>query len=325
MTMGEPRSWQACRVQPDLPDRVRTACARVTERARSVRLDAAALAEYAATLPESVEVAEGPEPGAATRLLEGDAEDRAAFVVCLGAVNFGSGWWPTIRKRPGHSGYRTIEAGIADRVRERGIWTAAELAAMTPGEIAAAVGQDAEHPLMADFAAALRDVGEHVRDEHGGRFLAPAEAAGGSAPALAGLLAEWRAFADASTYDGRPVPFFKRAQLVAADLDRFAVPLGGTDRLTAFADNLVPHVLRVDGLLHLEADLAARIDAGELLEHGSAEEVELRACAVHAVELLSEATNRRLSPAEIDLALWTRGGALRYKAVPRPRSRNTAY
>ena len=317
----------------DLPDRVRAACARVTERARFVRLDEGALAEYAASLPAA---AEPVEPDPATSLFGGggegegedaaaDAETRAAFVVCLGAINFGSGWWPTIRKRPGHSGYRTIAAGVTERFGERGAWTAAELAAITAPEIAGVVGQDADHPLMADFAAALRDVGEHVRDDHGGRFLALAEAAGGSAPALAGLLAEWRAFADVSTYDGRPVPFFKRAQLVAADLGRFAGPLSGVERLTAFADNLVPHVLRVDGVLDLDPALAARIDAGELLDHGSPEEVELRACAVHAVELLAGATRRRLSPAEIDLALWTRGGQPRYKAVPRPRSRNTAY
>ena len=95
------------------------------------------------------------------------------------------------------------------------------------------------------------------------------------------------------------------------------------DRLTAFADNLVPHVLRLDGVLRLDPELERRIEAGELLEHGSPEEVELRACAVHAVELLSTATP--LTPAEIDAVLWNRGAAERYKSVPRPRSRNTAY
>jgi Queuosine salvage protein len=95
------------------------------------------------------------------------------------------------------------------------------------------------------------------------------------------------------------------------------------DRLTAFADNLVPHVLRLDGVLRLDPGLERRIEAGEQLEHGSPEEVELRACAVHAVELLAAATP--LTPAEIDAVLWNRGAAERYKSRPRPRSRNTAY
>jgi hypothetical protein len=82
-------------------------------------------------------------------------------------------------------------------------------------------------------------------------------------------------------------------------------------------------VLRLDGVLRLDPGLERRIEAGELLEHGSPEEVELRACAVHTVELLATATP--LTPAEIDALLWNRGATERYKSVPRPRSRNTAY
>ena len=265
-----------------ISDRVRSACEWVAGRARSVRIEAGALAPYAAGLPDN---AESPAPDPATELVEGDREARAAFVLCLDAINFGSGWWPTIRKRSGRSGYFTIAAGLTERFRDSGPWSAAELAELEAEDVAAAVGQDAAHPLMAHYAAALNDVGDHVGADHGSRFEAVVEAAQGSAPALAGQLAEWRAFADASTYEGRLVPFFKRAQIAAADLDRMGV--------------------------------------AELLEHDSPEEVELRACAVHAIELLSAAT--LLVPAEIDAALWSRGAAQRYKSLPRPRSRNTAY
>lgn len=196
---------------------------------------------------------------------------------------------------------------------------------MDAATIAAVVDQDPEHPLMAQFAAALRDVGAHLHAEHGGRLLGPVEPAD-SIPAIAATFADWDAFADVSTYDGREVPFYKRAQLAAADLHRADLAdLPGVGRLTAFADNLVPHVLRVDGVLQLDPDLLARIEAEELLVHGSPEEVELRAAAVHAVELLTAATDGALTPAEIDSALWNRGRDRRYKSLPRPRSRNTAY
>jgi hypothetical protein len=49
---------------------------------------------------------------------------------------------------------------------------------------------------------------------------------------------------------------------------------------------------------------------------------------VQAIELLAAAraaAGQPLAPAEIDAALWTRGGAPRYKARPRPRSRSTSY
>lgn len=304
-----------------VPDRVRSASAWVAGRARFVEIEEEELAAYAAALPRAVEE---PPPDPATDLLEASGEARAAFVLCLDAINFGSGWWPTIRKRPGHSGYFTIAAGLTERFRGSGPWSAAELSTIDTAEIATVLGQDPDHPLLADFAATLRDVGDHVEREHGGSFEAVIEAANGSAVALVELLAEWEAFADVSTYDGRPVPFFKRAQIAAADVARSGLAqLDDLDRLTAFADNLVPQVLRLDGGLRLDPGLERRIEAGELLAHGSPEEVELRACAVHAIELLSTATP--LSPAEIDAVLWTRGAAERYKLLPRPRSRNTAY
>jgi hypothetical protein len=305
------------------PDRVRAASAWIAARARSVRIEEGTIAGYAEDLPPA---ASAPPPDPATHLAEGDRESRAAFVVCLDAINFGSGWWPTIRKRPGHSGYFTIAAGLTERFRAWGAWSAAELVRLAAVDIATTLGQDPEHPLMAQYAASLRDVGEHVLADHRGSFEALVEAAGGSAVALADLLAGWDAFADVSTYEGQPAPFYKRAQIAAADVNRTGVAdLSGEDRLTAFADNLVPHVLRLDGVLRLDPALKRAIEAGDLLDHGSREEVELRACAVHAIELLSAATDGRLSPAEIDAALWNRGRAARYKAVPRPRSRNTAY
>ncbi|HEY1286246.1 MAG TPA: queuosine salvage family protein [Solirubrobacterales bacterium] len=290
--------------------------------ARRVAVVDDAIEPYAASLPDPPRAYLEVEH----RLGAADRETRTAFVICLDAINFGSGWWPTIRKRDGHSGYSTIESALAERFRDAGHWPVEQLREVGPAEIAAALGQDAGHPLMASYAEALRDVGDRVAAEHSGSFTALVGAARGSAVELAGILAGWRSFADVSLYEGEQVPFYKRAQIAAADLNRAGVAsLAGEERLTAFADNLVPHVLRLDGVLHLDPPLAAAIDAGELLIHGSPEEVELRACAVHAVERISAADAGRLAPASIDAILWSRGGGARYKAVPRPRSRNTAY
>jgi hypothetical protein len=159
-----------------------------------------------------------------------------------------------------------------------------------------------------------------VRDEHGGAFLGLARV-----DRLEEHLATWPSFADVSTYDGAPVPFFKRAQIAAADLLLAGLaPAHDLGRLTLFADNLVPHVLRLDGVLEFDDDLVARIDAEQLLEHGSPEEVEIRACALHAVELLVQAHGATTATA-VDNALWHRGGEPRYKARPRHRAPCTAY
>ncbi len=48
-----------------------------------------------------VEPIGAPEPE--HHLVDAGEEDTARYVLCLTAINFGSGWWPTIRKRPGMS------------------------------------------------------------------------------------------------------------------------------------------------------------------------------------------------------------------------------
>ena len=262
-----------------------------------------------------------------THLLEGSAEELAAFWLTLDAINFGSGWFPTLRKRAGRSGYYTVATGVRERFAAVGPWPARELASIGARELAEALGQDPEHELMALFAASLNDLGRRVARDHGGEFLAVVDRVRGSARALAGLLAGWDCFADVSSYDGLPVPFYKRAQIAAADLtDAGVMRADDLHELTMFADNLVPHVLRLDGILRLAPELAGRIDAGELIEHGSPEEVELRACALHAVELIVAAReDRPVTAAAVDRVLWHRGGGPTYKAVPRHRSRCTAY
>jgi Queuosine salvage protein len=300
-----------------LPDEVRDACAWVAARARFVRVDEELVSGYARGLPRPGGEATEPPVGA------GDPEAVAAYAICMNAINFGSGWWPTIRKRAGLSGYGTMAVGLRERFEGAGHWSAEELISLDAPAVAAVLGQDPNHPLMKQFAATLRDVGAHLLEEHGGRYLGVVEAAE-TIPALAATFAAWFSFADVSVYEGREVPFFKRAQIATADLRRAGVAEQvGIEELTAFADNLVPHVLRVDGVLRLDPVLATRIEAEELLEHGSPEEIELRACAVHAVELLAAECD--LYPAEIDSALWNRGRDARYKSLPRPRSRNTAY
>jgi hypothetical protein len=297
-----------------LTDDIRAACARVAAGARSVRIVEAAIEPYAAGLPAESPPAPDLEPGAGL-------EARAAFSLTLNAINFGSGWFPTLRKPPGLSGFRTVEAGL----RAHGPWSAEELARLGRAEVAAALGQDPEHELMGLFETALRELGARVRDEHAGSFLQLARSGDGSAEALAAHLAGWPAWHDVSPYDGEPVPFFKRAQIAAADLALAGIaPAQDLPRLTLFADNLVPHVLRLDGVLEADPALVARIDAGELLGHDSPEEVELRACALHAVELLVRAHGATTATA-VDNVLWNRGAGARYKAAPRHRARTTAY
>jgi putative queuosine salvage protein len=290
-----------------LTDEIRDAAARVAGRARHVRIRADAIEPYARTL--------GGESPPAPDLEGASDEERAAFSLQLNAINFGSGWFPTLNKEPGMSGFRTVEAGL----RAHGPWTAEELRAVTRAEIAQTLGQDPDHVLMGHFARHLNELGERI----GGSFLAFARS--GDTEQLATTLAGWPTWRDVSPYYGDTVPFFKRAQIAAADLALSGLASAdGLPRLTLFADNLVPHVLRLDGVLEFDDRLVARIDAGRLLEHDSPEEVEIRASAVHAVELLVAAHGATTATA-VDNILWHRGAGARYKARPRHRAPCTAY
>ena len=309
----------------DILEQLRSACGLVAGRARHVHVITEAVPAYAASLPLDMAPVPDADPGPAAHLPRSSPEVLSAFWLTLDAINFGSGWFPTLRKRGGRSGYGTVATGLRERFEQRGPWSADELTGIEPAELATVLGQDPDHELMGLFALSLRDLGDRIAAEHGGRFAAAAEAAGGSAVALVEHLRHWDCFGDVSEYDGLRVPFLKRAQITAADLARAGVaPFTDLNRLTMFADNLVPHVLRLDGVLGFEPGLVERIERGDLLVHGSPEEVEIRACALHAVELIVAAQPAACA-ADVDRWLWNRGQQPSYKAVPRHRARCRAY
>lgn len=188
--------------------------------------------------------------------------------------------------------------------------------------------------LMALFASAFNDLGRLLLDKYQGQIAVLIESANRSAERLVELLAEMPFYRDVSVYDDEAVPFYKRAQLSAADLS-LALNVSGLgsfsdlNRLTIFADNLVPHVLRIDGILKYTDELAARIDREELITTGSMEEIEIRACALHAVERMKEVlehSGKPLSAMQLDYILWNRGQEKYYKGIkPRHRARSVFY
>jgi Potential Queuosine, Q, salvage protein family len=289
-----------------LTDQVRANAERVTAAARSVRVDADRL--------EVLDPGPAPELDRERHYLDGSESDVTAYLLVLDSVNFGSGWFPTLRKRPNSSGYFTVAAGLADRWRADGPWGPAQLRAMRTEEIADVLGQPRDHELMALFAQALRQLGAFLGERSA---LDLVRAAGGSAERLAELLA------GGMTMYGADRGFYKRAQIVPHDLALAGVAqFGDLDRLTIFADNLVPHVLRVDGVLDLDDRLAAHIDAGRLLRPGP-QERELRAAAVAACERAKARLG--MTAGELDHALWSKGQAEPYKSRPRPRCRTIFY
>ena len=302
---------------------MRNACAIVAAKARFVRIDMPVLEARAHELPVG-EV----ESGLGPNLPESeDPETRCGFVLALDAINFGSGWFPGLRKRAGMSGYRTIETALVEHFDREGPLDSDTLALMTPVRCAAILEQPIGDPEMAElialYAQAWRDLGTLID----GAFAPFVAGCRGSAAELVRRLVRMPLYRDVAEYDGQCVPLLKRAQITVADLHlalrdgigRF----GDLDELTLFSDNLVPHVLRLDGVLHFDRDLEARIDRQQLIPPGSPEEVEIRAVALHAVEVMSALSG--LPAWQLDNWLWARGGQKKYKARPRHRTRCPYY
>jgi hypothetical protein len=274
-------------VRGDLLDEVRRHCAAVAASARWVHIDLAARVESGGVAGLDDEL----------HFLEAPPEDLARYVLVLDAVNFGSGWFPTLRVDEGDSATNEITRRLTDHARARGgPWTAAELRALDALQVADVLDQDPAHNLMGLYARALNQLGTWLGDR--GALDVVGEAAG-SAERLARALATGMSFFDDQG-------FYKRAQITANDLVLAGVAeFADVDRLTVFADNLVPHVLRTDGVLVYAPELATVVDAGIELPVGGAMEREIRACTVHACELLA----RRLDvpPRTLDNWLWNRG------------------
>jgi Queuosine salvage protein len=288
-----------------LGDGVRAHGARIAAHARSVRIDLDAL--------HALQPGPPPQLDAQRHYLEGADADVADYLLVLDAINFGSGWFPTLRKRVGSSGYFTVAWALADRWRAGAGFSPAQLRTVRTEEVADTLGQARDHELMALYAQALRELGRFLA---GRRALDIVAQARGSALRLAEILAT-------SMTLWHDHGFYKRAQIAGSDL-----ALGGVarftdlDDLTIFADNLVPHVLRCEGVLVYDERLAAHIDAGRLLQSGP-QEREIRGCAIHACALIAQRTG--MTERDIDNALWYRGQRPEYKARPRHRCRTVYY
>ena len=315
-------------------DEIRSACAQVTREARFVEIDGAALKALSRRL---MAMGGRPASGDPAQYRLEDDEATLSFVLCLDAINFGSGWFPELQKRNGLSGYLSLAGALRDHFESVGVLGARSLSAMTAEGCARILEQtsptSAVWELMHLFARAWNDLGALLEDDFGGSCVALVESAEQRSENLVECLVQMTLYQDRMAYRGHRVPFYKRAQITCADLamafeGRGPGRFDDLDQLTLFADNLVPHVLRMEGVLVYSPGLLSRIEAGELIEAGSEEEVEIRAVALHAVESISHAMKGEegaLLPYQIDQRLWEYGQSRDIKSSPRHRTRCSFY
>lgn len=117
---------------------------------------------------------------------------------------------------------------------------------------------------------------------------------------------------DVAQYKGREVQFYKRAQILAADLWACGVAqFTDISELTMFADYRVPQILAVLRCIWYSPNLEKKIQAKDLLPSGSQEDVEIRGCSILSVELIVDAMRSfegqetsEINSVLVDFYLW---------------------
>jgi hypothetical protein len=150
-------------------------------------------------------------------------------------------------------------------------------------------------PMLDERLAIFHEVGRVLKDRYQGRFHKFVQ--GGSwrlyaegKGVLERLLAEFPSFRDESDYRGQRVSFQKRAQLLFWNLharfrDGGFFRLEDAEKLTAFADYIVPVALRLFRITSYTEELEAAINERRLLPVHGEEEVEIRAFTLWGMHL----------------------------------------
>jgi hypothetical protein len=270
-----------------------------------------------------------------------DTIKTVLYFLVLDSLNFcfwaaaGTDRWEIDYRGERLSGYYALAAALKRAAEEgRPILEPAFLASMTMSDLQAILGGQGLLQLAAERLAILRETGMVLLESFGGDPGRLLEAAAGSAVDLVRqVTAAFPSFRDTAEYDGRQVYFYKRAQILAADLygafgGRSWGAFRDLDRLTAFADYKLPQVLRQFGILEYAEPLARKVDRLELLERGSPEEVEIRANTIRAVDLIRQelaASGQRVQAFEIDWLLWNLGQQEAFREKPYHRTRTIYY
>lgn len=262
----------------------------------------------------------------------------ANYVLLLDALNFcfwGQPKWRVEYEGRTLDGYWALAASLR-RAIDQGepVLDAAYVAELSREQLDYLLRGQGELQLMDARLKHACEVGYVLRERYGGSFARfSVERGQGSALRLVReLVREFPSFDDVTTYQGREVRLYKRAQLLASDLyGAFeGQGLGAFDdmeQLTAFADYKVPQVLREFGMLAYSPQLAEAVDSQRLLPAGCSEEVEIRAATIWGVELLRRSLVDKgigLRAFELDWHLWTLGQELSL-AHPFHRTLTAAY
>ena len=195
------------------------------------------------------------------------------------------------------------------------------MATMTRADMQKIFAGNIEMPMLDEKLALLNESGKILAAKYNGRFYnfiqscSPKLYDNGNG-LVERLAKEFPRFNDVSQYDGHEIKFYKLTQLgywqIYSGLHGTgAFKLEDPQKMTAFADYIVPVGLRVMGMTSYSPELEKAINTYQLIPRDSRQEIEIRAHCLYATALLADEVNK-IRPADqqiiipqIDARLWT--------------------
>ena len=194
------------------------------------------------------------------------------------------------------------------------------MAEATRKQLAEIFSGNIEMPMLDEKLAVLHEVGAVLAKKYDGHFhnfiddCSPRLYDNGNG-IVERLVKEFPRFNDVSQYDGHEIKFYKLPQLgiwmLYANLHRRGwFRLDDPEKMTAFADYIVPAACRILGIMKYSPALENAINTYQMIERDSMQEIEIRAHMLYATALLREEVNK-IRPADmqiiipqIDARLW---------------------
>ncbi|HTQ95570.1 MAG TPA: queuosine salvage family protein [Candidatus Acidoferrum sp.] len=195
------------------------------------------------------------------------------------------------------------------------------LAKITRAELNKVFEGNIEMPMLDEKLEVLHQVGKVLAEKYNGRFhyfiksCSPKLYDNGKGM-VDRLVVEFPRFNDVSDLDGHEIKFYKLAQLgiwmMYVSLHKAGkFRLDDPQKMTAFADYIVPVALRLHGITSYSPRLEEAINSHQLIPRDFRWEIEIRAHCIYSTALLTEEINKLRAPdaqiiiPQIDARFWT--------------------
>jgi hypothetical protein len=209
--------------------------------------------------------------------------------------------------------HRAVNSGIP-------FFSGEYLANLTRKDLESVFAGTIEMPMLDERVTLFNEVGRVLVEKYEGRYsrfvrsCAPKLYADGDG-LLERLTTEFPRFRDVSNFHGTDVHIYKLAQLGIWGMHLALSPRGAwkledAEKLSAFADYIVPVGLRVMGIFEYAPELEKQINSLTEVKRDSDAEIELRASSIYVIAKLTEEINNRrpgmepLLQPQVDFRFW---------------------